>query len=388
LHIRGTHAPEFEVKVPMPDLDTLAALPLFRNSVLDWIVATAIATGVLLALLLVRRLVRRYHQRMVATAQTELLEIPLQVLSRTTLLFLLVLTPFLGAQYLTKGPAAERILGSALTIALFWQAGVWAAEATAAWLDRKRRRSMATDRAAVGSIGIIGFILNVVIWALVLLLTLDNLGVDITALVAGLGIGGIAVALAVQNVLGDLFASLSITLDRPFVVGDFLAVGDFLGSVEYIGIKSTRLRSLSGEQIIMSNSDLLSSRVRNYGRMSERRVVFATRITYETSIDLIERVPVLIREIVESQQDTRFDRSHFAQHAPASLDFETVYYVLSADFNRYMDIQQAINLRLHRELDRLGVKFAYPTQRLLIAAATPPESESTPVGDRRARSAA
>jgi small-conductance mechanosensitive channel len=380
--------PEFEVKVPMPDLDTLAALPLFRNSVLDWIVATAIATGVLLALLLVRRLVRRYHQRMVATAQTELLEIPLQVLSRTTLLFLLVLTPFLGAQYLTKGPAAERILGSALTIALFWQAGVWAAEATAAWLDRKRRRSMATDRAAVGSIGIIGFILNVVIWALVLLLTLDNLGVDITALVAGLGIGGIAVALAVQNVLGDLFASLSITLDRPFVVGDFLAVGDFLGSVEYIGIKSTRLRSLSGEQIIMSNSDLLSSRVRNYGRMSERRVVFATRITYETSIDLIERVPVLIREIVESQQDTRFDRSHFAQHAPASLDFETVYYVLSADFNRYMDIQQAINLRLHRELDRLGVKFAYPTQRLLIAAATPPESESTPVGDRRARSAA
>jgi small-conductance mechanosensitive channel len=128
--------------------------------------------------------------------------------------------------------------------------------------------------------------------------------------------------------------------------------------------------------------------VRNYGRMSERRVVFATRITYETSIDLIERVPVLIREIVESQQDTRFDRSHFAQHAPASLDFETVYYVLSADFNRYMDIQQAINLRLHRELDRLGVKFAYPTQRLLIAAATPPESESTPVGDRRARSAA
>ena len=380
--------PEFEVKVPMPDLDTLAALPLFRNSVLDWIVATAIATGVLLALLLVRRLVRRYHQRMVATAQTELLEIPLQVLSRTTLLFLLVLTPFLGAQYLTKGPAAERILGSALTIALFWQAGVWAAEATAAWLDRKRRRSMATDRAAVGSIGIIGFILNVVIWALVLLLTLDNLGVDITALVAGLGIGGIAVALAVQNVLGDLFASLSITLDRPFVVGDFLAVGDFLGSVEYIGIKSTRLRSLSGEQIIMSNSDLLSSRVRNYGRMSERRVVFATRITYETSIDLIERVPVLIREIVESQQDTRFDRSHFAQHAPASLDFETVYYVLSADFNRYMDIQQAINLRLHRELDRLGVKFAYPTQRLLIAAATPPESESTPVDDRRARSPA
>jgi small-conductance mechanosensitive channel len=368
----------------MLDFDSLAALPLFHNSVLDWIVAAGIATGALMVLLLLRRSVRGYHRKMMATSETELLEIPMQVLSRTTLLFLAVLALFLAAQWLTRGPTTERVIGSALTIALFWQAGVWTVEATAAWLDRKRRRSMATDRAAVGSLGIIGFILNVLIWALVLLLTLDNLGVDITALVAGLGIGGIAVALAVQNVLGDLFASLSITLDRPFVVGDFLAVGDFLGSVEYIGIKSTRLRSLSGEQIIMSNSDLLSSRVRNYGRMSERRVVFSTSITYETPIELIERVPAIIREIVESQPDTRFDRSHFARHASASLDFETVYYVLSADFNRYMDTQQAINLRLHRELMRLGVEFAYPTQKLLIA----PPAESASPNDRTARSAA
>jgi small-conductance mechanosensitive channel len=369
----------------MFDFDTLATLPLFSNSVLDWLIAAAIASGAVIMLLLIRRFVRGYHRKMLATAATELLEIPMQVLSRTSLLFFIVLALFVGMQWLTRGPTTERVISSALTIALFWQAGVWAGEATAAWLDRKRRRSMTTDRAAVGSLGIIGFILNVAIWALVLLLTLDNLGVDITALVAGLGIGGIAVALAVQNVLGDLFASLSITLDRPFVIGDFLAVGDFLGSVEYIGIKSTRLRSLSGEQIIMSNSDLLSSRVRNYGRMSERRVVFSTSITYETPLELIERVPAVIREIVEAQQGTRFDRSHFARHAAASLDFETVYYVLSADFNRYMDIQQAINLRLHRELTRLGVQFAYPTQRLLIAAIPP---ESAPADDRRTRSAA
>jgi len=199
------------------------------------------------------------------------------------------------------------------------------------------------------------------------LLTLENLGVNITALVAGLGVGGIAVALAVQNVLGDLFAALSIALDQPFVVGDFLIVDDFLGSVEYIGIKSTRLRSLSGEQIVISNSDLLKSRLRNYGRMSERRVLFATSITYETPLELIERVPGIIRKIVEAQPHTRFDRSHFATHAATSLDFETVYYVLSADYNRYMDIQQTINLQLHRELTELGVEFAYPTQRLLIA---------------------
>ena len=374
----------------MFDLDTLAALPLFSNSLLDWIVASAICVGALSALLLIRRTIRGYHRRLQATAETELLEIPMQVLSRTSLFFFVTLSLFLGVQWLTFGAATARIVGSALTIALFWQAGIWAVAAAAAWLDRKRRRSMTTDRAAVGSLGIIGFIVNVVIWALVLLLTLDNLGVDITALVAGLGIGGIAVALAVQNVLGDLFASLSITLDRPFVVGDFLAVGDFLGSVEYIGIKSTRLRSLSGEQIIMSNSDLLSSRVRNYGRMSERRVVFSTSITYETPIDLVERLPELIRDIVQSQQGTRFDRSHFARHAAASLDFETVYYVLSADFNRYMDVQQAINIRLHRELAKLGVEFAYPTQRLLLAPQGPQGAtpDSAQASAQAARSAA
>lgn len=350
----------------MSDLSELSSLPLFNNSALAWLIAGGVVLAALLLLVTVRRMVRGYHARMLQTPETEILEIPLQVLSRTTVLFFVVLSLFAGLQMLAVGPKTQGIADSAITIALFWQAGVWAVAAASAWLERKRRHSLATDRAAAGSLGIIGFIANVLIWALVVMLTLDNLGIDITALVAGLGIGGIAVALAVQNVLGDLFASLSITLDRPFIVGDFLIVGEFLGSVEYIGIKSTRLRSLSGEQIIMSNSDLLSSRVRNYGRMSERRVVFATTVTYETPIEHIERIPVLIRELVEGQKDTRFDRSHFQKHGAASLDFETVYYVLSADFNKYMDIQQAINVGLHRKFAELGIEFAYPTQKLFV----------------------
>lgn len=356
----------------MPDLSTLAQLPLFRNSTVDWLLSLGIASLVLLLLLTVRRTIRAYHRRMVATSETELLEIPFEVLSRTTLLLLLVVALFVGAQWLSTGPATQRILASAITIALFWQAGIWLMAAVSIWLERKRQRSLAADRAAIGSLGIIGFVLNVIIWAMVLLLTLDNLGIDITALIAGLGIGGIAVALAVQNVLGDLFASLSITLDRPFVVGDFLIVDEYMGSVEYIGIKSTRLRSLSGEQIIISNSDLLGSRVRNYGRMNERRVVFGTSVTYETPLEQLEELPALIRQIVESQPDTRFDRSHFAKHAAASIDYETVYYVLSADYNKHMDIQQCINLRLHRELQQRGVEFAYPTQKLyVVSQATP-----------------
>jgi small-conductance mechanosensitive channel len=350
----------------MLDFGEYASLPLFSNSPLNWLIAASVASGTFVVFLSARRLIRSYYARLKQTPKEELLEIPLQVLSRTTSVFFLVLSIYAGFQALTIGPSTAQVLASAITIALFWQAGIWTVAAAGAWLDRKRKRSMQVDRAMAGSLGVIGFIVNVVIWAMVLLLTLDNLGVDITALVAGLGIGGIAVALALQNILGDLFASLSITLDRPFVVGDFLILGDFMGSVEYIGIKSTRLRSLSGEQIVMPNADLLGSRVRNYGRMAERRVVFVTNVTYETPIESVERIPALIRQIVEAQDDTRFDRSHFMRHGSASLDFETVYYVLSPDYNKYMDIQQAINVRLHRELANLGVEFAYPTQRLIL----------------------
>ena len=350
----------------MFDFDQVASLPIFTNSLMAWLLASGVALGAFLTLLAARRIVRRYHEGSEDLDRAPLIHIPLRVLSRTALLFFVILAVYAGVQALTLGSSTARVFESAVTIALFWQTGIWAVATASAWLDHKRRRSLAADRAALGSIGIIGFIVNGVIWALVVLLTLDNLGIDITALVAGLGIGGIAVALAVQNIFGDLFASLSITLDRPFVVGDFLIVGDVLGTVETIGIKSTRLRSLSGEQIVMPNSDLLSSRVRNYGRMMERRVLFATGVTYETPVESLDRIPRLIREIIEAQPDTRFDRSHFAAHGAASLDFETVYYVRSPDYNRYMDIQQAINLRLHREFAKLGIEFAYPTQKIFI----------------------
>jgi small-conductance mechanosensitive channel len=360
-------------------LNDLLALPLFRNSFAEWLLAAALAAGAFIVLVTLRRIVRKYHEKLVATSRWEIAEVPAEVLSRTTALFFFVLSVFLGLKTLSMGAGAARTLTSVLTITVFWQAGVWISAAAGGWLERRRRHSSAADRAVVGSLGVIGFITRVVIWAIVGLLTLDNLGIDVTALVAGLGIGGIAVALAVQNILGDLFASLSITFDKPFLVGDFLIIDDFLGAVEYIGIKSTRLRSLGGEQIIISNANLLNSRVRNYGRMLERRVVFATNIARETGVEDLEKIPGIIKAAIAEQADTRFDRSHFAKHSPGSFDFETVYYVLSPDYNRYMDIQQAINLRLHRELERLGVDFAYPTQKLYLSRGAPdPAREDRP----------
>jgi small-conductance mechanosensitive channel len=350
----------------MEILDELLKLPIFRNSLADWSLAAALAVALFVGLMSLRRVIRKYHEKLLGTKRTELVEVPIEVLSRTTALFFFVLSVFAGLRTLSMGSGTERVLTSVLTITLFWQAGVWISAAATAWLERRKRRSSAADRAVVGSLGVIGFIVRIVIWGVVALLMLDNLGIDVTALVAGLGIGGIAVALAVQNILGDLFASLSITFDKPFLVGDFLIVDDFLGAVEYIGIKSTRLRSLGGEQIIISNANLLSSRVRNYGRMLERRVVFETRVAYETPIDTVEKIPEIIKAAIAEQKETRFDRSHFAKHGVGSLDFETVYYVLSPDYNRYMDIQQTINVRIHRELERLGVEFAYPTQKLYL----------------------
>lgn len=351
----------------MPDFHEILSLPIFSNTLAGWAVACAVGVGLFLALLAVRRLVRRYHLKLKQTEEIELVEVPVEVLSGTSSLFFVVVSLFAGLGTLTMGESTARVLNSAVTIALFGQVGSWAAAATGILLERRRRRVIATDRAVASSLGIIGFLLRAVIWSVITLLVLDNLGVDVTALVAGLGIGGVAIALASQNILGDLFASLSITFDRPFVVGDFLVVDDFLGSVEFIGVKSTRLRSLSGEQIIMSNADLLRSRVRNYGRMAERRVVFTLNVVYDTSPGLLERIPDIIRAAIEAQDGVRFDRSHFARHGAASLDFESVYYVLSADYNRYMDTQQAVNLRIHHEFTRLGIGFAYPTQMLYFA---------------------
>ena len=336
----------------------------------DWpriAAAGVVAMVVLLLLWAARRLVAHKYARFARTEPTEKLEILFAAASRTTLPFMFLIAVFAGLVTFGIRPHADGFLQSLLAIALFWQSGLWASTAIAKWLDRRRKVTINEDKAAASSIGIIRFVARTAIWVMVLLLTLDNLGVDITALVAGLGIGGIAVALALQNVLGDLLASLSIALDQPFVLGDFLVVGDHMGTIEYIGIKSTRLRSLTGEQIVMSNADLLSSRLRNFGRMYERRVTFTIGVTYETPREALLRIAPALRTIIEEQDDVRFDRAHFAKYGPYSLDFDVVYYVLSADFGRYMDVQQSINFRIHEEFEALGVEFAYPTQTLLLA---------------------
>jgi small-conductance mechanosensitive channel len=343
-----------------------------QNDEWQWLLAVVTASLLLLVTLIARRWVRGRHGALAATEQIEFMELPLGVASKTSVLFLVSLSVFGALSSLNLPPGLWRIAKTAFTIVAFFQLGVWLSAAVRAWVVGRHRSASGEDRASVGSLGIVGFLLRMVVWTLIVLLTLENLGVDITALVAGLGIGGVAVALALQNVLGDLFASLSITLDRPFVIGDFIVVGDYLGTVEQIGIKSTRLRSLGGEQIVMSNADLLGSRVRNYGRMKERRVVFSLGVTYETPREKLKRTPEMIRRCVERQEGTRFDRCHFSKYGDFALEFESVYFVASPDYNQYMDRQQAIYLDVHEAFEREQIEFAYPTQKLWIAQEAPP----------------
>ena len=225
-----------------------------------------------------------------------------------------------------------------------------------------RGKDIALERSLHGILRV----LKLVIWGLAIAFFLDNLGFKISAVIAGLGIGGVAVALAAQAVLGDLFSYFAIIFDRPFEVGDFIIIGEYLGTIEYIGIKTTRIRSLGGEQLIFSNTDLTNSRVRNYKRMEKRRVVFRLGVVYQTSLEKVRLIPGMIENIIRSVKDTVFDRAHFFSYGDFNLIFEVVYYVMGSDYNKYMDLQQQINFAIKEEFEKHGIEFAYPTQTLYV----------------------
>ena len=339
----------------------------YGNDLKTWLIALGVTLGTLVVLRLIEQVLIVRAQKLAQRTYTVVDDVLVGALRRTKSIFLLIVAVFVGSSWLALPEEVRGILWKTTVVATLLQGAIWIGGALDIWMERYREERVAgEDRTTLNALSFLG---RLVLWAIVLLLILDNLGVDVTALVAGLGIGGVAVALAVQNILGDLFGSLSIVLDKPFVLGDFIIVGDLMGAVEHIGIKTTRIRSISGEQLVFSNADLLSSRIRNYGRMQQRRVVFNIGVTYQTPPEKLERIPIIIREAIEAVENTRFDRSHFFSYGDSSLDFETVYFVGSADYNLYMDIQQAINLTINRRFAEESIEFAYPTQTLFVERA-------------------
>lgn len=337
---------------------TFLDIPAWR-----WLIGTAIAligtVAVLTTLRLLSRTLSRRHVTMVRA---------LGVAASQTRLWL-VLTAFvvLGAQTLGLSDRANRYIGLVGTIAIAVQIGLWANSLVRSWTNTSLSADSDNSHNPV-VLSMMGWFARIMVWATLLLAALSVAGVNITAFVASLGVGGVAVALALQNILGDLFASMSIGLDKPFEIGQFVTFGEVAGTIVHVGVKTTRIRSITGEEIVIGNAELLGHTLHNYARMEQRRIVFSFGVTYDTDAAMLSAIPDIVREICKETADVRIDRVHFKSFGESSLDFEVVYFVTSPDFNRYMDAQQAINLGLVAAFAERGIEFAFPTRTLVMAA--------------------
>lgn len=342
----------------------------YNNSIQEWL--TAFGSFVIIYIILIssRKIISSKLHVFTQKTTTDIDDLISNLINKTSGYLLLVLSLFAGYKLLNTPAEIDSKANIIVMIVVFYQLGLWGNSLITFFVGRQRKDKIESDAASVTAFSALGFVIKILLWAVIVLLALDNMGFNVTTLAASLGVGGIAVALAVQNILGDLFASMSIVLDKPFVIGDFIIVDEYLGSVEHVGLKTTRIRSLSGEQLIISNSDLLQSRIRNYKRMLERRIVFSIGVTYDTEADKLKIIPDIIKKIIENTGQTRFDRSHFKDFGNFSLNFETVYWVISPDYNIYMDIQQKINLEIYEKFQEQGITFAYPTQTLYLETNT------------------
>ena len=334
----------------------------YGNTLAAWTKAVLTFALWFTVLPLARAFISRRVRKRVAEHPVAFLVSVRKLLDATSRVFMFAVATYLAMRWLRIPARADRTIDTAILVVVWWQVALWLTAAVRHAIDTRRAHSLGGAEGAA-SLNILRFVGVMIVWIVAFLMLLTNLGVEIGPLIAGLGVGGVAIALAVQNILGDLFASLSIALDKPFRVGDFLVIGEEKGTVEQIGIKSTRLRSLSGEQIVISNGDLLKSRVRNYGLLYERRAAFSIGIVYETPRATVREVPALIEAAIRAQPKTRFERAHFASFGESALLFEAVYFVLDAEYYTAMNIQQAINLQLMDDFAARGIVLAYPTSR-------------------------
>lgn len=348
----------------MFDLDALSSWEawLTQPAVINFLIVITIAVFSYIALRIVMNFVIGRIVNWMSQRKGRLGSYGAEIFKHTSHLLIAAMAIQIGLLVVELGPAWDNRVSHIWFLVLALQLGLWLDAAIALWRKGPLQQKAGSENQL--TMTIIALILRVTLWAIVLLSMLANLGVNITAMVASLGIGGIAIALAVQTLLGDLFASASIGVDKPFTVGDFIVFNDVAGSVEYIGLKTTRIRSLSGEQIVCGNTKLLDQTIHNYKRMQERRVEFFLSISFRTPVVKAREIPTLVKQIIESLDKTRFDRAHLGKFDDYAMKYVVVYYVLSSDFNIYMDIQQAINFALLEELDKREIRFAMPVRSI------------------------
>ncbi len=347
-------------------LQEILSREIFANRVADYLVFLIVLAAGIVIITLFKRVVLGRLKRWAQATTWKIDEFIIDVVRKMLVPIAYYGVFFLASKNLALPPGLDRaigVLGMVLVAFLSAQALIAVARFAIRTYIETAESGSARERALQGFMTLV----RVVVWGLATVVLLDNLGFRINTIIAGLGIWGIAVALAAQNILGDLFAYFTIMFDRPFEIGDFIIVGDYMGVVNHLGVKTTRINSLGGEQIVMSNKDLTDSRVRNYKRMEKRRVLFRLGVTYQTSYEKLQEIPGIIGEIIRGTEDAAFDRAHFFSYGDFSLVFEVVYYVTGSDYTRYMDIQERINFRIHEEFERRQIEFAYPTQTVYMA---------------------
>lgn len=305
-----------------------------------------------------------YLKKLALKTKTDIDDTLIRIVKSIKPPFYIFLALYLGFQFVDLHSIFYKIITAVLLIWIVYQV-VLVAQILADYIVRRKIHTDSDDKAK-GAVDLLNMIIKIVLWSLGLLLILSNLGVDVTSLIAGLGIGGIAVAFALQNILGDLFNSFAIYFDKPFEVGDFIAVGDKSGVVEKIGIKTTRVKALQGEEIVFSNTNLTSAEIHNFKKLDERRKAFSVGVSYDTSKEKLVKIPKIIENVVNNISGARFDRAHFSQFGDFSLNFEVVYYILSAEYLDFMNVQQDINLGIVEEFEKEKIEIAFPTQTLHI----------------------
>jgi len=339
----------------------------FGNSVKTYLIACGAFLGALLLLRLLRWAVLSRLQAWAKRTETLVDDFLVGLLKHLGPLFYLLIAIYLSSGILTLPSGLERAIQIFFVVVLTFKAVRVLQEVSGFFLKRWADRAQPEDPTSAVVVENLSKVVRVFLWVAGVIFILDNLGINVTSIIAGLGIGGIAVALAAQAVLGDAFSAFAIFMDKPFRVGDFVIVGDLLGTVEHIGFKTTRVRSVWGEEVGFSNTDLTNSRIKNYKQMQLRRIIFKFGVTYQTPLTKLKQIPKLVEAIIKEIEGVEFMRAHFKAFGDYSLDFEALYTVLSPDYNRYMDVQQQINFRLAEEFQKLGVEFAYPTQTLFVS---------------------
>jgi len=335
------------------------------NSLKEYLIATGVFLTGILIVIIFRKFLNHRIMKQTQSTNSKADDLLLTNMTRSIFPILYLGTIYVATRYLKISQTTSGILTSGGLIIITFLVVRTMFTGIRLGLQFYLSHSHHTEQRETQLKGIQTF-LNLIIWVMALIFVLDNLGVKITAVVAGLGIGGVAVALAAQTILGDLFNYFVIFFDKPFEIGDFIIIGDKLGVVEKIGIKTTRIRALGGEQMVFSNTDLTDSRVHNYKKMEKRRVVFKLAVQYKTPLRKLKEIKQIVRDIIQSQEDVTFDRGHFAAFGDFSLNFEFVYYLRGADYNKYMDTQEAINLAIFEAFEREEIFFAYPTQTVYV----------------------